>query len=437
MSRKNFKLFLIILIISCLNLTLNDNIEGREETKYESLLNNTTTPISNNSKKIILMIGDGMGFEHLKLASWVELGKNDKLSIEELPFKKDVITSNIDNGITDSAAAATAIATGYKTKNGFLSMLPSYKSVKTILEISREMGKSTGVISKTEITQATPAAFITHVSSRNDISTIAHQIVEECNVEVLIGGGSNDFSMSQIEQMESNGYNIVRNITELQNIDTGKLFGLFASSSLPYEIDRDLNVTPSLAEMTEKAIEILSEDPEGFFLIIEGGKIDHAAHSNNKVNVALETIDFYYAIKVALSFINSNENSLLIITADHETGGLDVLNDTLNDELPSINKTSKENENLRIARANNISISWSTTGHTNRNVPFYASSLDSNNFENLTTIDNTDIFEIMNNYLELNEKKSSNFGLIIGISIGAVIICSVVLFIIIKKRKRI
>lgn len=216
------------------------------------------------------------------------------------------------------------------------------------------------------------------------------------------------------------------------------MFGLFAASNLPYEINRDRNVISSLAEMTEKAIELLSQNPEGFFLFVEGGRIDHGAHSNNKVNVALETIDFYYAIEVAFSFINNNDNSLLIITADHETGGLDVLDDTLNNVLPSINKTPEENKNLRIARANNISVSWSTTGHTNRNVPFYASGLATADFENLTTIDNTDIFEIMKSYLEINEKKPSNFGLVIGIGVGlgvGIIIPAVILATFHSKKK--
>jgi alkaline phosphatase len=399
-------------------------------------LSNTIKSLPKNETNIILMIGDGMGFEHLKLASWVEFGQNGEFPIDELAFKKNVTTYNRDNEITDSAAAATAIATGHKTRNGYLSVLPNSRSVKTILEMSRAMGKATGLISKTEITQATPAAFMTHVSSRDDTVTIANQIVEDSGVDVLMGGGFTHFSTSQIEEMESNGYSIVRNKTELQNINTGKIFGLFADVYLPYEINRDYNITPSLAEMTEKAIEILSQSTEGFFLMVEGGMIDHAAHSSNKVRLTLETIDFYHAFEVALSFISNNENSLLIVTADHETGGLNVLNESLNDELPSINKTFEENEDLRIARATNITVSWSTMGHTNRNVPFYASKLNSPNFETLTTIDNTDIFRIMYDYLGLNEKNPLIFGLIIGFSIGAAIITSVVLFFVIKKKKR-
>lgn len=215
MSKQNFNILMVFLLISCSNLTLNYNMGGIDKTLNEPLLSDATTSAINNNKTIILMIGDGMGFEHLKLARWVEIGKNDDLSIEELPFKKNVTTRNLDNGLTDSAAATTAIATGYKTKNHFLSMLPTYESVETILEISKEMGKSTGAISKTEITDATPAAFMTHVSSRYDTSTIARQIVEDSGVEILMGGGRNHFSASQVVQMESNGYNIARNITEL------------------------------------------------------------------------------------------------------------------------------------------------------------------------------------------------------------------------------
>ena len=437
MPRKNYKIAIVFLIISWGNLTLNYNIGGMKEVQNEPSLSNTTTAIAPNNKNIILMIGDGMGFEHLKLASWVEVGKDNKLSMESLQFKKNVTTYNLDNELTDSAAAATAIATGNKTKNHFLSILPTKEFVETILEICRGMGKSTGVITKTEITHPTPAAFMTHVSSRYNTSTIALQIVEDSRVDVLMGGGSNHFLDSQVVQMESNGYNIVRNITELENINTGKVFGLFAGSHLPYEIDRDRNVIPSLAEMTEKSLELLSQNPKGFFLLVEGGRIDHGAHSNNKVNVALEMIDFYYAIKVALSFINNNHNSLLIITADHETGGLDIIDDTLNEVLPSIDKTSEENKSLRIARVNNISVSWSTTGHTNRNIPYYSSRLATDDFEYIATIDNTDIFDIMKNYLEFNEKKPENFGLIIIIGIGVgIIITAVILVTFTREKKR-
>ncbi|MFW9826542.1 MAG: alkaline phosphatase [Candidatus Thorarchaeota archaeon] len=436
MTKKIFKIVIVFLIISCSNLHLKYNMGMITKTQPGLSLSNTIESIPKNETNIILMIGDGMGFEHLKLASWVEFGKNAEFPIEELRFKKNVTTHNMDNEITDSAAAATAIATGHKTQNGYLSMLPNSRSVKTILELSRAMGKATGLISKTEITHATPAAFMTHVSSRDDTVTIANQIVEDSGVDILMGGGFTHFSTSQIEEMESKGYSVVRNKTKLQNINTGKIFGLFADDYLPYEIRRDYNITPSLAEMTEKAIEILSQSTEGFFLMVEGGMIDHAAHSSNKVRLALETIDFYHAFEVALSFISNNENSLLILTADHETGGLNVINETLNDELPSINKTFEENEDLRIARATNITVSWSTTGHTNRNVPIYASRLNSPNFENLTTIDNTDIFRIMYDYLGLNGKKPIILGLIIGLSIGAAIITSVVLFFVIKKRNR-
>ncbi|MFW9938528.1 MAG: alkaline phosphatase, partial [Candidatus Thorarchaeota archaeon] len=342
-------------------------------------------------------------------------------------------TYSADNSVTDSAAAATAIATGYKTNNGYLSILPSLISVQTILEMAQEKGKSSGIVSTTEVTHATPAAFMTHVTSRYQTSEIARQIVEESGVDIIMGGGKVYFNSQQINEMQINGYQIVENKTGLQSISSGKLFGLFADSHLPYEIDRDYTLTPSLADMTDKGIELLSQDPDGFFLMVEGGKIDHAGHANNKVNVALETIEFYYAIERAITFVKNTKNCLLIITADHETGGLLILGDNLNSTLPSQSNTPEENEFLRIKRSENISVSWSTTSHTNADVPFYAYGLDDESIKNFTVIDNTDIFKIMKSFLQIENQEPLNIGWII--ILGAVIAITVSFLSLFSYRK--
>ena len=425
--------FFLILSINQTHLLFKFEFYIPQETNREVKTSNDT----DNKESIILMIGDGMGFEHLKLARWVERGINNSLPLELLPMQLNVTTRSADNAITDSAAAATAMATGSKTNNGMLSISPSLEIIETILEISYDLGKSIGIVTTTAITHATPAAFMTHVQSRSDTTEISRQIVENSTVDVLFGGGSNDFTTSQLIQLEEDGYDIINNRSELMELDSNKIIGLFASSHLPYEKNRDQEITPSLTEMTTKAIEILSQDPAGFFLMVEGGRIDHAAHANDKINVALETIEFSNAVDKAISFSKEHGDVLLIVTADHETGGLTILDESLNDNIPSVNNSLEENMLLRIERINNISVDWSTTYHTNTNVPFFGYSTEFSGFINQSVIDNTDIFKIMNNYLNITNDAPNDFNLrIIGIIVGTTSILIIGYFSLRFIRKR-
>ncbi len=400
---KSLLVFFLILTISQTHFIAKFEFYHPQESKRDVKSSNSTT-----NKSIILMIGDGMGFEHLKLARWVELGKDNRFPLEQLPMQLNVTTRSADNLITDSAAAATAIATGNKTNNGMLSISPLSEILETILEISYKLGKSTGIVTTTEITHATPAAFMTHVQSRSDTTEISRQIAENSTVNVLFGGGSNYFSTSQLIQLDARGYDVVSNRSELMETDSDNLIGLFAPSHLPYEIDREQEVIPSLAEMTMKAIEILSQDPDGFFLMVEGGRIDHACHANDEINMALETIEFTHAVDMAISFSKEHNDVLLLVTADHETGGLKILNSTLNNNIPLPNNTLEENKLIRIERVNNISVDWSTTSHSNSNVPFFGYNTEFSGFTNLSVIDNTDIFKLMNMYLDIKNDTPDN-----------------------------
>ncbi|MCK5150815.1 MAG: alkaline phosphatase [Candidatus Thorarchaeota archaeon] len=351
---------------------------------------------------VILMIGDGMGYEHVKIAKWVEVGKNANLTMETLPYSYSVTTHSADAQITDSAAAATAYATGVKTNNNWVSIAPNGTELQTILEMAQINGKSTGVITTTTIQHATPAAFMTHVESRGDSSIITQQIIESAGVDVLMGGGSAFFSEYQIEFMVANGYSLAEDKSTLEGITSGKVLGLFSEGQMYYEQERDINLTPSIWEMTNKSLEILSQDPDGFFLMVEGGRIDHAGHENNKVSVVLETIAFDNAIEVALSYVEDHSDTILIIVADHETGGLMITGDTLNDELPSDENTEMENRNIRIARANNISVTWSTTYHTDSNVPLFIYGDVFEDYSIDDVIDNIQVFHIMDDYFSGN-----------------------------------
>ncbi len=368
-----------------------------------NLPSNSHQPTSSDDLTIILMIGDGMGFEQVRMARYTEVGKNTNLTMENLLLNLSVMTHNVNLGITDSAAAATAIATGIKTYNGRIAVAPNGSANKTILEIALEMGKATGVVTTTSIQHATPASFMTHVYSRSNYDEITKQIVENADVDVLLGGGLNYFSEEQITAMTNDGYSFATNNSALSSITSGRILGLFSDSHMPYEQERNLTNTPSLAEMTNKAINILDQNSSGFFLMVEGGRIDHASHDNEKVGAILETIAFDLAVKEAKNYVETHENSILIITADHETGGPKIIGDLLDGILPVSGLTEDQNRTIRIARANQIDVTWSTGGHTRNHVPLYAYG---EAFENITSnllIDNTDIFGIMNNFLHEEE----------------------------------
>ncbi|MGD9396531.1 MAG: alkaline phosphatase, partial [Candidatus Thorarchaeota archaeon] len=336
---------------------------------------------------IILMIGDGMGYEHVELARLVEFGEHGSLFMQDSDWNASVTTHSADAAVTDSAAAATAIATGNKTNNGFVSLSPSLISLETILEFAQSQNKSTGIVATSQLTHATPACFMTHVNDRGNYTEIARQIVEEANVDVLFGGGLDHFTGSQISTMITNGYSVVYNQTELDGISSGKVLGLFSTSHMDYEHDRDYNVQPSIAEMTSKSIEILSQDSDGFFLMVEGSRIDHAAHAEDKIRDALDTIAFDKAVDVAIDYVESHNNTILFVTADHETEGLVALSNNLNSVLPSDFVSEEDKRTLRIARANNVTVDWTATYHTDWPVPLFCYGTAFSNLTNGITID--------------------------------------------------
>ncbi len=385
------KLLIVILIVSFLSVP-------SVRTFSDVVLVYNSTPASEEPLSIILMIGDGMGFEHVELARLVEVGEFGSLNMQDSDWNASVTTHSANAAVTDSAAAGTAIATGTKTNNYIVGMDASLNPLETILEFAQTLNKSTGVVSTSIIAHATPASFMTHVNDRDDDTEIVRQIVEEAGVDVLLGGGSGLFTGAQIASMASNGYSIVHNRTELATVISGKVLGLFAASHLSYEYDRDFAIQPSIAEMTNKSIELLSQDPDGFFLMVEGSQIDFAAHNGDKVRNALETIAFDKAVDVAMDYVKDHNNTILIVTADHETGGLVVLSHNLSSELPEGLLSEEDKRTLRAERANNVTADWTTTYHTNIQVPLFALGNAFSDMSEDLTIDNTDIYDLMKDF---------------------------------------
>jgi len=238
-------------------------------------------------------------------------------------------THSADRYVTDSAAGATAYATGYKTNNKFLSVAPDSQSLKTVLEYAEELGKSTGIVVTCEFTHATPAAFVSHMDSRNKYHEIAAQIVNS-DIDVIMGGakGMHTADQKDLETNEENDY-LYKKLAQKMKIvtDTSAFRALKDVDKLAYFYDPDVpgkfNERPiSLKEMTQKAIEILSKNASGFFLMVEGSQIDWASHDNEIDNIIGEIRDFDDAIGAGLDFAETDKNTLVIVTADHETGGL-------------------------------------------------------------------------------------------------------------------
>ena len=334
-----------------------------------------SSPISSRfPKNVIICIGDGMGFEAVKAAGYYALGETGTLSFEAFPYHAEIKTYAANTSMTDSAAAATAIATGHKVNNGVISMeIPGTGiSLKTLLEISKELGKRTGLVSTTYITHATPAAFGAHNSQRNNLGEIAHDYLHLTRPNVLLGGGGSGITE---ERAESAGYTVVTNREELLTLNTDTetfVSGQFGQTNIPYMFDGTNNL-PHLSEMVTVALDILSNNGNGFFLLLEGGRIDHAGHSNDIERQLLETIEFSKAVQTVYDRVSDDEDTIILVTADHETGGLRVHKNNGQGKVPEI--------------------SWTTSGHTISNVPLYGWGMNAERVEGI--LNNTDLIKVV------------------------------------------
>ncbi|MBN1397094.1 MAG: alkaline phosphatase, partial [Bacteroidetes bacterium] len=292
--------FLAVLTVICLFL-LNSAF-SETDTVYYPLLPDSQI------KNVIFMIGDGMGLTQVASARIGALGAGGKLDMEKMPVTGLVRTHSANRLITCSAASGTALSTGYKTNNGLIAIDPAGNKLKTILEACKEREMSTGLVVTSPITNATPAAFAAHVKSRDDEITIASQLLEN-KVNVLLGGGRAFFipqsernseredDINLINKAKEIGYSYVQAKEELAAVKGNFILGLFQLNELTTKPPE-----PSLAEMTQKAIELLNRDSGGFFLMVEGSLIDWVCHDNNEEEAIRQTILFDEAVKSALEF---------------------------------------------------------------------------------------------------------------------------------------
>jgi alkaline phosphatase len=294
-------------------------------------------------KNVIIMVGDGMGIAQTYAAY---TANNGFLNMFLLPFTGISLTYSYDNYITDSAAGATAFSCGQKTNNKSLGKDSTGKDIKNIFEIAKKNKLSTGFAVTCAITHATPAAFYAHNVDRNQYDTIALDFLSG-SVDVAIGGGKRYFSerkdgQNLINKLKKSGYKFYENIDSINCVTDCKVLCLPASKDLP---KMSGGRGDYLSKAVDKAIEVLSKDKEGFIFMVEGSQIDWGNHINNIDYVTSETLDFDKAVGVALKFAKQDSNTLVIVTADHESGGLTITGGnlakgTVFSDFSSINHTA-------------------------------------------------------------------------------------------------
>lgn len=279
---------------------------------------------------LILFIGDGMGVAHVYSAMTVS---GNDMTFPFFPVTGFSITHSLNSYSTDSAAGGTAIATGEKTNNRMISVRPDSTVLTTLIEHARASGKSTGIVCTSSLTDATPAAFAAHVPLRYDYRGIAAWYVSGA-AEVFIGGGRKHFqpdvdsagsfkrSEDIISQLSSAGYDVTYDLESFVASEATRIAGLMSQDDMPRIFEgRDPQY---LARATGKAIGVLSKNRKGFVLMVEGSEIDDAGHSNDTKMVTDEILDMDRAVAVAYDFARKNGRTLIVVTADHETGGMSI-----------------------------------------------------------------------------------------------------------------
>lgn len=268
------------------------------------------------------MIGDGMGVAQV-YAGYTAL--HGKMNITSMPVSGFVTTFSANSYITDSGAGATAFSTGHKTNNYSIGVGVDGKPLPTVLEIAAAHGLNTGLVATSAITHATPAGFIAHTPSRSKAEDIALDFLKT-PITVFIGGGYNHFavrsdSLNLIDSLLLRGYTIARDLRTVNVPTTRKLAALLAPDHLPAISAGRGNMLP---DATDMALKVLSKNPKGFFCMVEGSQIDWGGHDNNKDYIVQEVVDFDKAVGEALAFAAKDGLTLVVVTADHETGGFGI-----------------------------------------------------------------------------------------------------------------
>ena len=365
--------------------------------------NRNIQPVTNKAKNIIFLIGDGMGSNHITSYRVMKGGPNYITAFDKFPISGLVKTHALNTLITDSAASATAFSSGVKTINRYVGVNPEKIAVKNILEILNEKGYISSLVATSEITHATPAAFAAHVDSRYEKDKIATAIFDS-KINFILGGGKGYFypkSKGGFREDEEdliskikNQYTLIetKEALNLEFPQSSRIFGLFAEDELVRKESE-----PSLVDMFKfvhkKSLEHIANGCRGYFALIEGSMIDWRSHDNNFQSFLIEMAEFEEVVDDALEVAKQEPDTLLIVTADHETGGLLI-----------------EPTDIRYRPTGKMNISWNTGigigSHTGGMVPVFAFGPGSENFSGI--MDNTDIFFAMKEALGIDSLENAS-----------------------------
>jgi alkaline phosphatase len=417
------------------------------------------------TRNVILMIPDGSSRVHDTAArhyraydddpaAFPTNVRNTELAVDRADHVGAVTTHPDDpvESTTDSAAAATAVSTGRKTHNGAVAVDADGRPMSTVLERARDAGYATGLVTTAELTHATPASFAAHVADRDDAESIARQYVTESGVDVLLGGDRSRFRAADradgtdlLGEAAARGYRYVETAEELRAVENGRVLGLFTESGhLDFYLDRahgndpapadrgaldggatgrvaaqigatDGSVAdqPMLETMTRKAVDLLERRSErGFFLLVEGARIDHAGHLNSFAAVP-EQLEYDDTLGAVLDYARTGDDETLVVSAaDHDCGGLGFgVDDRYGMDWAAVVERERSRafdptETRRINRE--AGLSWETTGHTGRDVPVYAAGPNAEFFAGYG--DNTDLLAGLEAHLGLAGPATSAGG---------------------------
>lgn len=423
-------------------------------------------------RNVILFIADGSGFNHMEAASLYAFGLPEAQAFAQFPVKYAMSTfpaggssydphsawhsfSYVEEGSTDSAAAATAMSTGIKTHNGAVNVDPGQKRLTSSFEVAERRGKSTGIVSSVHIAHATPACFAAHNPSRNNYLSISREMLLESPVDVLMGCGHPLYTKQGVPSQrpryqyvggretweavqqglaggdadqdgEDDPWSLIETREEFIALASGptpsrvlgipRIYSTLQQDRLgdglaePYAVPI-LEGIPTLKEMTLAALNVLDKDRDGFFLMVEGGAVDWAAHDSQAGRMIEEQIDFDQAVEAAVEWVEANSSwkkTLVIVTSDHETGYLTGPGSgemQLGDDGGSAEWIPLHGR----GRGNTPALQWNKGGHTNSLVPFFAKGAGCLRFQDYATgydpvrgpyLDNTAIGLVMLSFLE-------------------------------------
>ena len=390
--------------------TLNDkDVFLKSIPENGELVKKDLVEVNKKAKNVILLIGDGMSASQITSYRLLKEGPNGRIAVDNFPISGIVLTHSADAIITDSASSATAYSTGSKTKNGFLGVDQEGRILENLTEKLDNFGFVSALISTSEVTHATPAAFSSHVDSRRNTDEISSQMLES-KVATILGGGRKFFLSAEnggkrkdkrdLLEEAKKSHKILMHKHELDITGitpSDRILGLFADEHLRDEENPENHSSePTLTEMLrfslERAEAAIDNQCRGSFVMVEGSQVDWAGHANNIDYLERELKEFDEATRYALEYAKKNPDTLVVVTADHETGGLLI-----------------EPIALSYYTGNNIKFSFNTAigggSHTGVPVPVYAYGPGSLNFSG--TLDNTDVYRAILSALDLTEQTGS------------------------------